>query len=318
MGRMTEIAGIIRESDSVLIFAHTNMDGDALGSSAALCHILRNEGKTAYIVCEDKIPDNLAFLDRGYCTWDMNPVGSPDACICLDCHGEDRMPERYSTFLKGKEKLCLDHHATVSCFEGTAVIDPHAAATGELVYELIREAGFGIDTETAEALFAAITTDTGNFQYSNTTRRTFEIVTELFDSGLRPNKVSVEIYENVSPSRIRLESAVMNAARFVSGGKAVIAPVTQEMLSRAGARMEDTDGIAASLRSIRGVEISALLKEKEDGSIKVSMRAKTNADVAAICERHGGGGHIKAAGCTLSMSMDDAMTLIENETDKAL
>ena len=84
------------------------------------------------------------------------------------------------------------------------------------------------------------------------------------------------------------------------------------------ARMEDTDGIAASLRSIRGVEISALLKEKEDGSIKVSMRAKTSANVAAICEKHGGGGHIKAAGCTLSMSMDDAIALIETETDKAL
>lgn len=318
MGRMTEIAGIIRNSDSVLIFAHTNMDGDALGSSAALCHVLRNEGKTAYILCEDEISDNLAFLDRGYCTWDLNTVDNPDVCICLDCHGEDRMPKRYSTFLKGKEKLCLDHHATFSCFEGISVIDPHAAATGELVYELIKEAGFEIDTETAEALFAAITTDTGNFQYSNTTKKTFEIVTELFDFDLRPNKVSVEIYENVSPNRIRLESAVMNAARFVSGGRAVIAPVTQEMLRCTEARMEDTDGIAASLRSIRGVEISALLKEKEDGSIKVSMRAKTSANVAAICEKHGGGGHIKAAGCTLSMSMDDAIALIETETDKAL
>lgn len=318
MGRMSQIAQVLNSSSTVLIFAHTNMDGDAMGSCAALCHSLRNAGKKAYVLREDKIAENLKFMDRGYCTDDFSVIENPDVCICLDCHGEDRMPERYSTFLSGKEHLCLDHHSTFSEFDGIAVIDSQAAATGELVYELLEEMGAEIDTETAEYIFAAITTDTGNFQYSNCTKRTFEIVTKLFDYGLRPNKVSVEIYENVSPARIKLESAVMNGAVFTADGRAVIAAVTKDILAETGASMEDADGIAAALRSIRGVEISALLKEREDGQIKVSMRAKTTGNVAAICEAFGGGGHIKAAGCTMKGTVEEVRTVIDNAIVKSL
>ena len=310
MGRMKEIAEHLKSAQSVLIFAHTNMDGDALGSSAALCHTLRSMGKTSYIMVEDKTADNLVFMDKGYCTEDLDIVTEPDVCICLDCHGEDRMPKRYGRFMSGKTLLCIDHHATNAPFEGIAVVDSAAAATGELIYELFEEMKITPDKEAAEALYAAITTDTGNFQYSNCTKKTHEIAAALYEAGIDHNKVSVEIYESIAPGKIKLESAILNEVRFVADGKAAIAYVTQEMLDKTGTLMEDTEGVVAKLRSIRGVEVSALLKEKEDGIVKVSMRAKTYGNVAAICEAYGGGGHIKAAGCTLEMSMEEALAEI--------
>lgn len=318
MGRMKEIAEELRKADTVHIFAHTNMDGDALGSSAALCHMLRREGKTAYVICEDKVAENLKFLDKGYCRDYTLVEEAADACICIDCHGEDRLSLRNDLFLSGRVQLCLDHHATVSAFDGPCVIDPKAAATGELIYELFEEMNYIPDEETADAIFAAITTDTGNFQYSNCTKRTHEIVTKLYDYGLDHNKVSINIYENIALVRIKLEAAVMNNAQFIADKKAVVASVSQKLLEETGTSMEDTEGIVASLRSIRGIEISAILKEKSENEIKVSMRAKQEADVARICEAFGGGGHIKAAGCTLNMTLEGAVSVISEAIEESL
>ena len=191
---LANIAQELQEADSVLIFPHILMDGDAMGSAAALCKALRGMGKDAYIVIEDKIPDYLMFLDRGY-TVDIEHIGAADigdidVSICVDCGEKTRFPKRAELFYHGETKICIDHHVSSVGIGDYNYIDPEAAATGEIIFDLLVELGVDIDQEMAESLFAAITTDTGNFQYSNTTAHTHEIVIALYDCGLNSNKVS--------------------------------------------------------------------------------------------------------------------------------
>ena len=169
------------------------------------------------------------------------------------------------------------------------------------------------DKEIGEALFAAITTDTGNFQYSNTTKETHEIVAKLYDTGIDANGVSVELYERVSPEKIKLESEILSNLKISDDGKLAIGFVSRKMLGETGAKPEDSEGTVSQIRSIDGVEIAVLIKEKEDFLCKASLRGKHYADVSKIAEVYQGGGHTKAAGCTLHMALEEAIGAIEKK-----
>ena len=313
----TEIARVLAKANSILLYPHVSPDGDALGSCAALCRALRLKGKTCYVLVEEELPLNLAFLDKSYCTLDPNVIGEVDISFCVDCGDATRFPGRAEKFAEGKTSICLDHHHTTAEFCEYNYVDPGASATGELVFDLLKEMGIYQDKEIGEAIFAAITTDTGNFQYSNTTKRCFEIMTELFDWGVDTNKVSVALYENVRLERKIIESMAFSTLNILAEGKVAVAYVTQEMLEKSGALSEETENVIRQLRSIAGVEYAAFLKEKGPETIRLSLRAKTEGDVAVIAEKFGGGGHIKAAGATLSMSMEEALKAVCKELEKA-
>lgn len=313
-----EIGKVLSASDNILIFPHINMDGDALGSSAALCRGLRKLGKNCYVLIEDSIPSNLAFLDRGYCTYDQRVMEKPDLSICVDCGDTSRFEKRKEKFAEGAVTVCIDHHSTTEEFCDYNYIDPNAAATGELIYHLLCAMGAEIDREMGEALFAAITTDTGNFQYSNTTRESHQIAAALYDAGIDSNKVSIEIYENARMERILIENAALRTMSTVAGGKGAIAYVTQDMLKETGALMEETEEVVQKLRSIGSVEVAVFIKEEADGRIKVSMRSKKYVDVAKIAAELGGGGHVRAAGCTLHCSLTEAFELLKEKITDSL
>lgn len=301
-----QIAAKLREAETVLLYPHVLMDGDTLGSSVALCIALRKMGKKAHILIEDEIPSYLFFLEKDYCTFDGDIIGEPDLSISVDCSDIERFTMRKDKFLSGKCSICLDHHKTNDCFADLNHIDENASATGEIVYNLIKILGTGFDVETAEAIYTAIATDTGNFQYTNTTKNTHLITAELFDFGIDLEKISVEVYQNIRHEKLKLMNEVIGTIELLSGGKADIACVTREMLEKTGARMDETDGIIELLRNISGVEISAFLKEVKPDEIRVGLRSKTYGDVSAIARSFGGGGHKKAAGCTLYTSLEDA------------
>ena len=273
-----EISQVLKEAGSVLIYPHVNMDGDALGSAAALCRALRDLGKECHILIEDTIPRNLLFLDHGYCTHDQNIIENPDVSLCLDCGDIKRFLKRKDKFLEGKTSICIDHHRTTVPFCDYNYVDPDAAATGNLIYYLLRElentTEFRMDGEIADAIFAAITTDTGNFQYSNTTRECHEITAQLYDLGVDVRKVSQEIYESVRQERILLHSVAVAGMERFAEGKVALAVVTQEMLRQTGADMDETEGIVDKLRSVEGVEIAILVKEDTE-KLKLSLRAKS-------------------------------------------
>ncbi|MBR6014665.1 MAG: bifunctional oligoribonuclease/PAP phosphatase NrnA, partial [Firmicutes bacterium] len=260
------------------------------------------------ILIEDKIADNLSFLDDNFTTFDAGIFGAaPDVCVAVDNGEPDRFPKRKEAFYAGKTIVCIDHHPTSKPFANYNYIDPAAAATGEIIFDLIAAMGAKVDKKIAEALFAAITTDCGNFQYSNTTRRTFEIACELMDTGFNLVEVSNAIYQNNPPQKIRLEAEIMGTLELCGDGKVAIAYVTQKMLSDCEARLEDTEGCINVLRGIAGVEVAALFKENDERKIKLSMRAKSYANVAEVAQKFGGGGHVRAAGCTLEMPMKEAI-----------
>ncbi len=308
-----ELAAVLAAAETILIYPHVNMDGDALGSAAALCRALRQAGKECHILIEDGIPANLAFLDQGYCTFDQHILTDVDLSICVDCGDPSRFEKRQEKFAAAKHSLCLDHHSTTVYHCDYNYVDKEAAATGELIYKLLQAMHTELDREMGEAIFAAITTDTGNFQYSNTRKETHQIAASLYDVGIDANRVSVEIYENMRIEKMLIENLVLATMSTVAGGQGIIAYVTQDMLKESGALMEETESVVQRLRSIAGVEVAAFLKETTDGRIKVSLRSKQRVDVAELAAQLGGGGHIRAAGCTLSCSLTEAFDLLKEK-----
>lgn len=308
-----EIGNVLLSASKILIFPHLNIDGDALGSSVALCGALKKIGKDAKILIADKLPENISFLDKGYCITEAEGLGAFDVSVCVDGGDLKRIAGNTTVFDRGKISVCIDHHMTTEPLCDYNYIDSSASATGELIYDLIKVMGISIDKEIGEALYAAIVTDTGKFQYSNTTGKTLKKVAELYDIGIDANNVSVEIYEKVPLRKIKIKNIAMNTLAVFSDGKGALAYVTQEMLSDAEADMEDTDGVAEELRTIEKVEISGLLKEIDRDTIKVSLRVKHYGNVAEIAQKFGGGGHEKAAGFTLNCSLSCAFDIVKRE-----
>lgn len=303
---------LLNNAESVLIFPHVNPDGDALGSCAALCRVLRNSGKEAWILLDESVPKYLSFMDTEFCTCDHGCIAEPDICICVDCSEEKRFPDRAEKFNSGRTKLCLDHHATSGSFGDYYYIDGAEAATAQIIYKLLLEMGAQIDRNTAASLYTGISTDTGNFQYSNTTPETHMIAAELMKTGMDHVSITVALYQNVSLTKVRLEARILDKMEIFAGGKAVISYVDSSMLREVSAKMEDSESAIDTLRNIEGVEIAAFLKEKGD-AVKVSMRAKSAGRVDEIAVKFGGGGHAKAAGCTMEMSIAEATDAIKKE-----
>jgi phosphoesterase RecJ-like protein len=313
-----EIGDALQKAGTVWIIPHELMDGDAFGSAIALCKSLRKENKKAWILLEDKIPDYLEFMDKGYCTYDQDLLPAPDVSLCIDCGDRTRFKKRVAAFDKGKTTICLDHHTTSRRVFDLNYVDGKAAATGEIVFDLLSVMNWPLDKEIAEAIFVAITTDTGNFQYSNTSQRSHEIVIALYDKGMNFSKISAEIYQNESMNKFKMESKVIDSAELFADGLGVVATVTQKMLKECNSSMEEAEGIVSKLRSIRGVEISVLIKEYPDGCMKVGLRAKHSGDVAVIASKFGGGGHVKAAGCTICDTIENVKQMIVQEVTEQL
>ena len=340
MDDLRTIASKLITAKNILLFPHVGIDGDAVGSCVALAKALRVMGKRVYALYKDELPGNLEFMvtDRQgepYFTDDPDIIsdGELDVSMAVDCGGWDRFRPYEDKFRAAKATIVVDHHGTsvITEKDGTthsiadmAVIEPDASACGLLIFDLIKEmqavAEVRIlpDREIGEALFAAITTDTGNFQYSNTNKKCFEVMAELADWGVDFNRVSVLIYENERLEEVRIRSRAMDNLELISGGRGAVSYVTGDDLREIGVREGETDSIVKVMRAIGGVEIVAFLKEKDHDVVRVSYRSKSFADVSKMAESHSGGGHKKAAGCTLYMPIIDAVELIKKEIEEFL
>ena len=306
-----EIAHVIAGADDILIFTHKNMDGDAVGSSVALARAISSLGKNCRAVYDDEFPDNLRFLECDLCTTDPGIIPEPQLTVIVDANQPSRFPKTCEAFKKGRVKVCIDHHETSSNDCDYKYIDHKAAAASELVYHLINALGAEIDKEIATCIYTGITTDTGNFQYHNTTVESHEIAADLLRKGADHDLVNLEVYESVSPEKMLLKGSALAKAEFHNGGKVGITVITQEMLRETGARMSDSEGIVAELRSIRDVGIAAVIKEDNEKEISVSLRAKGEYNVLGKAIKLGGGGHAKAAGATLRMTLEEACAAVK-------
>lgn len=302
------IATIMKDLDGILLFPHINMDGDALGSCTALCLALRSLGKKAYVMISEPVPKNLDFLECGCTTDDDSVLDDVQLSLMVDCNGMNRIPGREAAWNRGRLKGCLDHHECGSTdirFDFSRV-EPRSAAAGEIAYNVIRALGVPISLDIANCIFAAITTDTGNFQHSNTTSRSHEIAGHLYKiEGFNSKVISALIYDRRSKEAIRMESEVISELDFYADGKLAVGRVTQDVLKKCGCTMDEAEGIIQKIMSIDGVEAACLFKETEK-NVRASLRARSYANVAKAASRFGGGGHTLAAGCTFNIPLAEA------------
>ena len=319
MNKWKQITEQIYKADDIVIMTHTNMDGDAIGSASALCHALRHMGKRCVILLEDDIPYYLKFMhdhsqggenELPFFVYEMS--FTPQMAIAVDCGDEYRIEKRLDVYRACATTICLDHHTQQGGFADYSVVDPKASATGLLVYQLINELNVPVDKEIAEDLFVAIMTDTGCFRYSNTTAECHLVAAELYKAGIEFDKLGTLIYDTVPLSQMKLESLIIQWMDLFADGRAAISYVTQGKLKELGATYDMTGSCIDVLRKIDTVEICAFLKESEDGTIKMSLRSKGQANVLGIAQKLGGGGHPKASGGTLRLSMDEALSTVKN------
>ena len=302
----TEIADKLSGAERIYLFPHENPDGDAIGSTAALCSMLRDMGKECYVMIQEELPGNLRFMDDDMFVIPEENIEEPDLSVAVDCSKTSRFSKLKDLFLSGSFSIALDHHENEDPDCDMNYIDPEAAAAGEIIYKLMKAMDHMPSKKEAESLFAAITTDTGNFQYSNTTQETHSIVCDLYESGIDISSVSTEIYENESREKVMLICRAVSSMELFCDGKIALTKITQDMLDETGAVLSDAEPVIEKLRSVSGVEIAIVLKEHEPEKVYVSLRSKSYVSVLDIARELGGGGHPKAAGCNLRMTIQEA------------
>ena len=310
MQNWNDIINSIKDAQKILIFTHMNMDGDAAGSSCALCRSLRKMGKDCYILLEDKCPGYLEFLDDAGLFVREAPW-KQDLSLAVDCGDDSRIEKRKEVYHAAPVTACIDHHMKTGPFAQIEVIDPSAPAAGSLVFELLQAMNAPIDTAAAEALYVAIATDTGSFKHGNTTAEAHLDAAKLYGYGIDAVKLNNFIYGNYPLPQLKLEAMAVERVQLIAGGRAAISWCTQEDLKQYGALDEHTECCIDRIRSIEGVEAAAFIKEKADGRLKVSLRSKSYADVNAVARQFDGGGHLRASGCTLYGSVEEAVEALK-------
>lgn len=303
---------VIREARSVVATGHVSPDGDALGAALGLALACRAAGREARVCFGGGfvLPAHFAFLDTAPLS-EPGEVGVPDVLVAFDTNDPERLGEEMKDLLDGSATVVMiDHHASGPGFGDVRVADPLAPAAALLCYRLIRRLGWGTTPEVATALLLGLVTDTGRFQYSNTTPEAFRSAAELLEAGARPEIIGQSVYESVAFGYLGVAGAVLSRAALDPARSLVWSYLTQDDLRRNGVGMEDADALIDWVRLAREAEVALLLKEQPDGKWKLSLRSRRSVDVAGIAAAMGGGGHHRASGCTFEGAMEEAVEAV--------
>jgi phosphoesterase RecJ-like protein len=289
----------------ILIITHIYPDGDCIGSSLALAIGLRSIGKYVDIVDEHVIPPAYAFLPHSNEILQPSGVdGEYDLVIAVDASDVERLGAASSLLGRGNAVVSIDHHATSEEFAEVNWIEPEAAATGELIYILLNELGISISKDIAVCLYTALSTDTGSFRFSNTTKRTFEIASHLVGLGANPGDISENVFDTKPYAALKLLGTMLEGLSLSDCGQVAWMALTKEMMSYFDVTAQDIEGFVNYARMVEGVLIALLFRE-EDDAIKISLRGRGDVDVSVLALELGGGGHAKAAGCSVKGSLDE-------------
>ncbi len=296
-----ELAAELKQTDNILLVAHTSPDGDTIGSTCALFGALKALDKRVAMACDSPVPAVYAFLPyvREMCIGADKLPFEPDCLLAIDCADLQRLGSLQSVFSRAKHTINIDHHITNPGYADKSWIEPDASSTGALVYELISALGVSLSHELALCVFVAVSTDTGHFAYSNTTPETFALAAKLAEYGLDMPALTNRLYRERSFSRTRLLGIILSRVELFAEGAISVSYVTREELNAHGGA-PDMEGIIELIRDIDTVETAVFFREKEKETIKVSLRSKREFDVGAFAARYGGGGHQRAAGCTVT------------------
>lgn len=298
-----EAAALISNWDNVLIITHRRPDGDTVGSAAALCAGLRCLGKTAYIL---ENPDATSRYLEYYAPY-LSPNGfEPDRIIVVDTATEDLFPEGGEKWAK-RTDLCIDHHLTNGGYAINTLLRADYAACGELIYEILMElCKNSLTVEMANAVYLAVSTDTGCFRYSNTTSNTLRVAAAAKDFGADTYAINKIMFSTRSFPRLRLESMLFSNIDLHHSGKTAVMTLTNQMMTDSDAGEDDAEDLSGIPRTIEGVTVGVLIRELKNGSSRISVRTGGDPNASDICRVLGGGGHKGAAGVTLDLPVGQA------------
>lgn len=312
------LADIIAKRDDFVLCGHISPDGDCLGSQLSLWHALHALGKRAVcvLVKEETVPAEAAFLPG---IDEMVPAalfkGEAQTFIGLDVPTRARIGEAACAILDACScSITIDHHAVPERMCEFAYVDPDSASTTVMVWELVKLLCEKPPVESALCAYTGLVTDTGGFRYQNSDARAFATASELVDFGVDPAYVAAMVFQCRSWASLKLEALVLDRMMLNARKTRALSWVTESDMRSLGALKDDTDNLVGALRSMMGVRVVCMLRE-QDGSIRGSLRAKDDTDVAALARKLGGGGHRAAAGFTLECTMENAIALLEGELD---
>jgi len=320
---------IISKSKCILITTHTKPDGDACGCVTAMCDALGALGKNVTPLLLSAAPQWYEFLfaekaavlgeDVQLDELIAGRFGSFDLVLIVDTNSHSQLT-KFNDYLKQNDKpvLVLDHHETSDGLGDVELVDSDAAATGLIVLDLLKYAGWPVTEKIAESLFVALATDTGWFQFSNADSRVYRACAELIDAGIKPTQIYDHLYLNFSYPRFRLMAGMLDKLKLHLAGRYAAMQITQQDFERTGAAYSDTENLINECHRIDSIKASALFIELKDGRIRCSLRSRGPIDVSKIAAKFGGGGHTMAAGTFLPGPLENAKQLILTEMEKNL
>ena len=328
---------LIEKSERVLVTTHTKPDGDACGCVAAMCEAIAALGKDVKPLMLSPVPEWYAFLFAGLarhtCGGKVPVLGEDikleeltagrlgrfDLVIIVDTNSTSQLPE-FDEYLKQNSApvLVIDHHETSDNLGDVELIDRSAAAAGLIVLDLFEHARWTLTESIARAIFVAVATDTGWFQFSNTDSRTLRACAELIDAEAEPTQIHATLYQNFSHARFALMVAMLNSLELHLNGRYAAMQITQRDFQQTGAAYHDTENLINESQRIGTVMASALFIELKDGRIRCSLRSREGPDVSQIAAKFGGGGHTMAAGTFLPGPLENAKQLIFREVEGSL
>jgi len=316
---LAAVAEVLRSHDRFIVTTHENPDGDALGSLLAMTFALRELGKDAdmYLFGEVPIPNEYEFMDFAGIMRGPNPDSSGQVVVALDCANERRLGPETALLEKAQLVVDIDHHHDNSRFGKVNLIVGHASSTGEILADVFQELGVSLTPAIAEALYIAVVTDTGRFQYANTTAKALRLAAELVEAGADVHRVFQGVYENVAFAKLKLVARALENAEVFEGGRVVVSHLEREDFEAAGAEEPYSEGIIDYLRAVEGTELAALIREPPTANgptHRISLRTtEADLDVSAIARKSGGGGHRQAAGFSSEASIEEITEFIRRE-----
>ena len=307
-----EMVSRLLNAEDLLLLCHKNPDGDTTGSAAALCHALRALGKQAAVFCADPIPSMYGYMQIPlYAPGQFAPgcvVAIDVASIQLFGDGARPWSERVD--------LCIDHHGSNAGYAGETLLDDTAAATAELLAELIPMLGAPITPLIADCLYTGLSTDTGCFKFANTTARTHRTAARLMELGARVEELNPLLFENKSRALMAIERMALAGLEYHFEGRCALISLTKEQIAESGVTPGELEGLTSLPRMIEGVQVGITIRQMPAGSFKISVRTVKGVDACAIARRLGGGGHNQAAGCELEGNMENAKQAVLDEVEK--
>ncbi len=290
--------------DDVLILVHRNPDGDCLGTAFALKRAFENLGRRVCVAATGTVDRNLREITDG--AEELKPMFLPSAIVSVDVATQQMLGPDLACYADTVD-YNIDHHYTNTEYARNNIVFGSASSAGEVLFDLFRACDVEIDDVMAEKLYAAIAFDTGCFRYSNTTAHTHEVTAELLKRSFDAPAVVRTMFDIVPLRQLKMERVAMDSLHLYHDGKVILLPITRTMLEENGAKDEDVSGMVALIRRIEGAVVCATLKETKEGDVKVSLRSADDVfDVSAVAAVFGGGGHVKASGCLIKSTMEDA------------